>query len=105
VQTPRTNVNSDTNVNVNNSTNYYGGDYGWGDGGAWGAAAVGAVTGAAVGAAVASSAPAYGTVVYAVPSGCAPVAVGGVTYQNCGGVYYQPSYQGSTLVYQVVPAP
>jgi hypothetical protein len=85
-----------------------------------GAAVAGAaVAGVMVGAAVASAAkpapapvyyaapvayaPAVGTVVVALPpTGCASVAVNGVSYMSCTGVYYQPYYSGGTLMYQVV---
>ena len=40
-----------------------------------------------------------GTVVKTLPAGCVPTPVGGVNYQYCGGKFYQPTYQGSTLVY------
>ena len=40
-----------------------------------------------------------GTVVAAVPQGCPKTAVGGVNYYYCGGNYYQPVYEGSTLKY------
>lgn len=124
LQTPRTNVNSGTfnqanvnragtypanraavntgNVNVGNTVNVNGSDWGWGGSGYWGAAAVGATAGAITGAAVAGSAAGPSTVVYSLPSGCTPVVVNGVTYQSCGGAYYQPQYQGSTVVYQQV---
>jgi len=46
-----------------------------------------------------------GTIITSLPAGCSSVAVQGGTYFNCGGVYYQPSYQGNILVYIVVPAP
>jgi hypothetical protein len=35
----------------------------------------------------------------------AGAAVGGAVIYNCANVYYQPFYQGSTLVYQVVQYP
>jgi hypothetical protein len=41
------------------------------------------------------AAPAAGTVVSTVPAGCS--TAGG----SCGGVNYQPSFDGSNLVYQV----
>lgn len=40
-----------------------------------------------------------GTVVTALPSGCAPMASGGVEYQKCGPNYYRTAFQGSNLVY------
>ena len=51
--------------------------------------------------------PAYapGTVVSALPGGCATVVVGAVTYFNCVGVYYMPVMMGGALGYQVVLPP
>ena len=40
-----------------------------------------------------------------LPRGCTTVVTGGVTYHHCGGVYYQPVYQGTQLVYIVVENP
>lgn len=36
-----------------------------------------------------------------LPAGCTVVAKGGVNYHYCGGVWYQPTYQGTTVVYVV----
>jgi hypothetical protein len=73
--------------------------WGWGSF-AGGAAA--AATGAAVGSAIANrneavAAPEAGTVVSSLPAGCS--GAGG----SCGGVNYQPSFDGSNVVYQVQP--
>ena len=48
---------------------------------------------------------AYGTRAYSLPVGCATLPVAGITYYNCDGAYYQPQYQGTTVIYVVVPAP
>jgi hypothetical protein len=48
---------------------------------------------------------ALGTRVYALPGGCRSVVVGGVKYHHCEGVYYQPYYEGDTVVYVVVEEP
>ena len=48
-----------------------------------------------------AGAPAVGTVVNALPAGCAPATRSGVEYQNCGGVYYRAAFQGNNLVYVV----
>jgi hypothetical protein len=40
-----------------------------------------------------------GTVVAALPAGCAPTTVGGLNYYYCGGNFYQAMSQGGTLVY------
>ena len=37
-----------------------------------------------------------------LPYGCTATRVsGGITYNYCGGIWYQPTYQGSTVVYVV----
>ncbi len=40
-----------------------------------------------------------GTVVTALPAGCASKPVGGVEYYYCGGNYYKCACQGNNLVY------
>jgi hypothetical protein len=40
-----------------------------------------------------------------MPSSCTTVSVGGVAYRRCNNEYYQPFYQGDTLVYKRVHAP
>ncbi len=47
--------------------------------------------------------PPFGTVVVVLPPACAAVNLGGVVYHNCGGVYYRPQFNGTQLVYAVVP--
>lgn len=48
----------------------------------------------------AAGAPAIGTVVTSLPPGCAPIAIKGVEYYNCGpGVFYRAAFQGNNLVY------
>ena len=103
--TGNNNINTG-NVNVN--TNNGGWGWGWGSGAglALGAAAA---TGAAIGSATSDDgyydsgyAP---TVIYSLPPSCSAVVVNGTTYQNCGDAYYVPTYSGSSIVYQAVPAP
>ncbi len=37
-----------------------------------------------------------------LPYGCSATRVaGGITYNYCGGIWYQPSYSGTTVVYVV----
>ena len=37
---------------------------------------------------------------YALPYGCSVTRVrGGVSYYHCGGIWYRPTYQGTTVVY------
>ncbi|RKG67773.1 hypothetical protein D7V80_14830 [Corallococcus sp. CA054B] len=45
------------------------------------------------------AAPVGAATVTTLPAGCAATTVGGVAYQQCGGVRYRPFYQGDTLVY------
>lgn len=45
-----------------------------------------------------------GTVISALPAGCANVQLKGVTYFNCQGTYFRPAYQGQNVVY-IVEAP
>ena len=43
-----------------------------------------------------------GMTLYSLPYGCATTRVrAGVTYYYCGGIWYQPTYQGTTVVYVV----
>jgi len=53
----------------------------------------------------AASAVPIGTVVQALPAGCKSVVVGGVSYSDCGGVFYKAAFQGNNLVYVVVQSP
>lgn len=52
-----------------------------------------------------ASAVPIGTVVQALPGGCASVVVSGANYSNCGGVFYKAAFQGNNLVYVVVENP
>ena len=56
-------------------------------------------------AATSHSAVPVGTVVAALPSDCSTVAVDGVSYSDCGGVFYKAAFQGNNLVYVVVEKP
>lgn len=55
---------------------------------------------AAVGAAIV-----VGSIVSALPPNCRSVVVNGMSYRRCDGVYYAPRYEGSSVVYEVVPSP
>jgi hypothetical protein len=46
-----------------------------------------------------------GTVVQALPSRCTTVVVSGMSYSDCGGIFYKAAFQGNSLVYVVVPKP
>ena len=62
-----------------------------------------AYTSAAV--ATTATAMAIGATVSALPSGCANILSGGISYYHCGSTYYRPYYQGANLSYVVVQAP
>lgn len=42
-----------------------------------------------------------GMTVASLPTSCTIVVKGGVSYHFCGGVWYRPTYQGTTVVYVV----
>lgn len=105
------NVNKDVNVNRNVNRDVdihhdYHGDYhdDWDNAGAF---VAGAVVGGITGAAIASTSQSAtvvvtpGTVVTTLPSGCKTLIVNGISYHQCGGVYYRPEYRGGTVVYVV----
>lgn len=77
------NVNRNVNVDVDRNWGY-----------PVGAAAV------AVGTAVA-----VGAIVSTLPPSCSTFVADGMTYQNCGGTYYAPRYDGPNVVYEVVSPP
>jgi hypothetical protein len=63
------------------------------------ATAVGVAAAATVTAAV------VGSIVYSLPPSCSAMVVNGVTYQQCGGTWYQPQFVGEQVSYVVVNAP
>ena len=91
------NVNQNTNVNVNRNVNVSGGYYG--PNYHSGPSVAGVVAATVVTAAV------VGSVVRTLPPSCTTVYANGFAYQNCGGTYYQPQYQGSNVTYIVVNQP
>lgn len=99
----RTNINN-ANVNNINVNNGYGGNYhldydvdqGWGHP---------VAAGAAFGAAAAVTSAAIGSVVYSLPPSCTVTVVNGISYQSCGGVWYEPQFSGTSVEYIVVAAP
>jgi hypothetical protein len=97
------NVNVNQNVNVNRNVNMhhnvnvdvdYHNDYNQSVGRA-----------VATTAAVVATAAVVGSIAHSLPPACQTVVVNGVTYQNCGGAWYQPQYAGTTVQYVVVTAP
>jgi hypothetical protein len=103
-RTANANVNRNVNANVNRNVNVDRDiDVDVDRHGGWGYHPV--ATGVAVGTAAAVTAAAVGSVVHALPPACSAVLVGTVTYQNCGGVWYQPQFYGTQVSYAVVTAP
>ena len=79
----------------------------------WAGVIAGGILGAAAGLALSHAAapvyvapPVIGTVVPVLPGACAtvPTYSGGVLY-DCGNIFYQPFYEGTSLMFQIVPAP
>ncbi len=89
------NVNKNVNVNVNNNR-YYGGGHRGGYGYYRGAPILAFATGMALGSVIAAS---------TIPSTCTTVVTGGVSYRRCDNSYYEPFYEGDTLVYRAVASP
>ena len=69
----------------------------------WGDYPLGA--GLAIGAIAGMTAAAIGSAYYALPGGCSPYGYHGYSYYSCGGAWYQPQYEGDTVVYVTVPDP
>lgn len=90
------NRNVNKNVNVNHNRRYYGGHsrgyYGY----YRGAPLMAFTTGLVIGSMVAAS---------TMPSSCTTVVANGISYRRCSNSYYQPFYEGDTLVYKVVASP
>lgn len=88
------NVNKNVNVNVNHNR-YYGG-HGRGYGYYGGRPILAFSTGLIIGSVIASA---------SMPTTCVTTYVNGISYRRCGSSYYQPFYQGDTMVYKVVNSP
>jgi len=88
------NVNRNRNTNVNVNVNHNRGRYYHPVG-----------TALAVGAAVAVTAAVVGSIVNTLPSGCTTIINGGIAYQQCGSVWYQPQYAGNNVTYVVIQQP
>jgi hypothetical protein len=90
------NVNRDTNVNVRRDVDIdVDVDRGFHPVG----------TALAVGATVAVTAAVVGSMTRTLPPACVPVQIGAVLYQQCGAVWYQPQYAGSSVQYIVINPP
>lgn len=88
------NVNRNTNVNVNVDSRH-------GNHGHYHPIA----TGLAIGAAVAVTSAVIGSIVNTLPTGCTTIIRGGMAYQQCGSVWYQPQYAGNNVTYVVIQQP
>jgi hypothetical protein len=105
-QPGRGNINNSGNRvnNGNINTGDINVDNDWGNGwGGWTDYPLAA--GIAVGAMAGVVAGAYGSAYYALPGGCSPYPYSSYTYYSCGGAWYQPQYEGDTIVYVTVPDP
>ena len=60
---------------------------------------------AAIATAAAVTAAVVGSMVNTLPPSCQPIVANGVTYQKCGGTYYQPQFSGGNTSYVVVNQP
>lgn len=99
----RTNISSDRPINIQDNDviaggGHWGGDYHGGCCYGWGGVGAGFVAGAVTGAII-------GSTVWALPPSCPVTVVGGVPYNHCGGVWYQPQFQGTEANYIVVESP
>ena len=94
------NINVNHNVNVNVNHRYYGGGrshHGHHHHGYYhGRPIIPFAVGIAIGSIIAAS---------TMPSTCTTVSVKGVAYRKCQNEYYQPFYEGDTLVYKRVSSP
>ena len=62
-------------------------------------------TAVGVAAVVGATAAVVGAIVHSLPPQCSAVVINGITYQNCGGAWYQPMYAGTQITYVVVTPP
>ncbi len=90
------NVNKNVNVNVNHNNRYYGGHNPGHYGYYRGAPLMAFTTGLVIGSVIAAS---------TMPTTCTTVVANGISYRRCSDAYYQPFYEGDTLVYRVVASP
>jgi hypothetical protein len=100
----RTNISSDRPINIQDNDVIAGGGYHGNYGGCcyggygWGGVGAGFVAGAVTGAII-------GSTIWALPPSCPVTVVNGVTYNHCGGTWYQPQFQGTETNYIVVESP
>ncbi len=91
------NVNKNVNVNVNNNSRHNSRHRHHGSHGYYrGSPILAFTTGMVIGSVIAAS---------TMPTSCTTVIVNGASYRKCSNSYYQPFYQGDTLVYKSVSSP
>jgi len=93
INTRDVNIGNDVNIDV---------DRGW-DNNGWNYHPVAA--GIAFGAAAAVTSAVVGSTIYSLPPSCSTVYYSGVSYAQCGNVWYEPRYAGSSVNYIVVNPP
>ncbi|HYW11892.1 MAG TPA: hypothetical protein VE871_08045 [Longimicrobium sp.] len=104
-RTVNRNVNRDIHVDREIDVNAHGGWYDDHDGCCHHPVATVAAINAANSVARAANAVAVGAVASTLPAYCEVVVQNGVTYQNCGGTWYQPQFYGTETAYVVVAPP
>jgi hypothetical protein len=87
-------------INIDNDIDIDGGD--WDNGWDWDDNYHPIARGVAWGTAAAVTSAVVGSMIYSLPGGCSPYYT---SYYYCNGVYYQPQYQGDTVVYVTVDDP
>ena len=88
------NRNVNKNVNVNHNNRYYGGHGRYGH--YHGHPILAFTTVLAIGSIISAA---------TMPKTCTSVVVNSIDYRRCDNSYYQPFYEGDTLVYKVVASP
>jgi hypothetical protein len=95
INTGDVNIGNDVDIDIDGGHGWHGDiDY---------PIAAGIVAGAYIGAVAVTTAAVVGSAYYALPpSGCVTIISNGVSYYQCGSVYYQRIWRGSDVVYVVV---
>ena len=92
------NVDRNVNRNVNVDVNYHDDHWNHWDDHPF-------ATAAAVTAGVAVTSAVIGSIVNSVPPSCVTTVINGMAYQQCGNVWYEPRYAGTTVQYVVINPP
>lgn len=92
------NVNRNVDRNVNVNVDYHDDHWNYWDDHPF-------ATAAAVTAGVAVTSAVIGSIVNSVPPSCVTTVINGMAYQQCGNVWYEPRYAGTTVQYVVINPP